>query len=168
MLGKIRRLGLYGTPIRDMIGTVHAPGEAAPATRRGQSRGQSRGTFMRRVPIRLKLTLAPRGLLTALQDERAYATLDLTGLPLLVPEPRRGFDVTRAATDEAARAFRDELARANPAVQEAYAPAVAGLATLDEGRVVVDRYGGPREAVDSAISAGRDAVKRYTAILTPL
>jgi signal transduction histidine kinase len=113
-------------------------------------------------------TLAPRALLTALQDERAYATLDLTGLPLLVPEPRRGFDVTRGATDEAARAFRDELARANPAVQEAYAPAVAGLATLDEGRVVVDRYGGPRYVVDSAISAGRDAFNRYTAIITPL
>jgi signal transduction histidine kinase len=113
-------------------------------------------------------TLAPRGLLTALQDERAYATLDLAGMPLLVPEAQRGFEVTRAATDEAARAFRDELGRASPAVQEAYAPAVAALATLDESRVVVDRYGGPREAVSNAIAVGRDSFARYTAIITPL
>ena len=113
-------------------------------------------------------TLAPRGLLTALQDERAYATLDLAGMPLLVPEGRRGIDVTRGATDEAARAFRAELSRAGPAVQDAYAPAVAGLATLDETRVVVDRYGGPRGVVDDAIAVGRDSFARYTAIIMPL
>ncbi|HET6953700.1 MAG TPA: ATP-binding protein [Acidimicrobiales bacterium] len=112
-------------------------------------------------------TISPRRLLTELQNERAYVSLDLTGSAALAPEDRRGFEVTRAATDTAALALRDDLAGKGDTVRDAYGPAVAGLAALHQVRMQIDRFGGTRGILPEAMAAAADAFARYTAIITP-
>jgi signal transduction histidine kinase len=112
-------------------------------------------------------TIGPNGLITALQNERNWASAYGVGfdeqLDLEVP----GFDATRAGTDDAFARFEQELDRRGEAARASYAPALEGLAGLPELRSEID-------AQVAAVTPGLDNIgpttelfDRYTALIAP-
>jgi signal transduction histidine kinase len=84
--------------------------------------------------------VGPGGLITHLQNERTFAAVEAVNSDdsLGVRIPVRGYDETRALTDESLAMVRQEIARRGPAVQAAYAPAIEGLEALDRLRADID------------------------------
>jgi signal transduction histidine kinase len=83
--------------------------------------------------------VGPGGLITHLQNERTYAAVKSVGSDesLGVRVPVQGYDETRALTDESLAMVRQEIAKREPEVQAAYAPALAGLDALEQLRADV-------------------------------
>jgi hypothetical protein len=53
-----------------------------------------------------RAAVGPTGVISRLQDERTWATIDLVGMHDLYPVTAEGYDATRQATDAAIRDFR--------------------------------------------------------------
>lgn len=95
----------------------------------------------------------PTGLFIGLQDERNWAAADLLGQSSVVPAEVRGFDETRAATDEALEGFEEELADSPDEVVSAYGPATENLrAGLESLRARIDSYDGVRSLEATAFT----------------
>jgi signal transduction histidine kinase len=75
-------------------------------------------------------SIGPAGLLTALQNERAFQTLRATGAQDSVELPVASAKEARVATDFALGSFRSSLDDLDPAAADAYLPA---LGTVDAG-----------------------------------
>ncbi len=106
----------------------------------------------------------PTGLITALQNERAWPAAELVGLDGHTV-PVEGYEETRRATDDAADAFRADLAGKADPIEAAFAPALAGLAELDQIRADIDGNTAPRRQTNQAFSDSIFA--RYSTVLEP-
>ena len=93
--------------------------------------------------------VGPSGLMSALQDERNWAGIELVGQgELIVPEVS-GYDKTRRLTDEAIAEFRTEVEQKGGFVADAYQPALDGLVDLEQLRADIDTNEGPKTLVDN-------------------
>jgi methyl-accepting chemotaxis protein len=89
--------------------------------------------------------VGPTGLMSALQDERNWASVELIGQTQSVTLRVTGYDETRQNTDEAIAAFERDVTEKGGAVAAAYGPALDGLAELRELRGQIDGYTGARD-----------------------
>jgi hypothetical protein len=85
-----------------------------------------------------KSAIGPSGIITALQNERTWIAVDLIGQQDAVQVPVEGYEETRARTDEAIAAFRDDLDRRGDTVSGAFQPPMDGLDALEEVRAEID------------------------------
>ncbi|HEY8546420.1 MAG TPA: ATP-binding protein [Acidimicrobiales bacterium] len=109
--------------------------------------------------------IGPNGLMSALQDERNWAVVDLIGQSGAVTLRVTGYEETRRLTDEAILAFRRDVTEKGGAVAEAYGPAIEGLADLAELRAQIDAFTGPRDLTNNDFA---DVVfSRYAALIEP-
>jgi signal transduction histidine kinase len=109
-------------------------------------------------------TSGPTGLITALQNERAWPAAELVGFDGLTV-PVEGYEETRAATDEAIAGFRGDLEGKAPAIGRAYEEALAGLDGLDAIRADIDANAAPHDADNLVFS---DSIfVRYSTLLEP-
>jgi signal transduction histidine kinase len=109
--------------------------------------------------------IGPTGLLSALQDERNWASVELIGQDGAVTLAVTGYDDTRAATDAAVEDFRDEVARRGGSVAEAYQPALDGLADLAALRQNIDDDDGERSLANNQFA---DTIfRRYAGLIAP-
>ena len=109
--------------------------------------------------------IGPTGLLSALQDERNWASVELIGQDGAVTLAVTGYDDTRAATDAAVQDFRDEVARRGGDVAAAYQPALDGLADLAALRQNIDDDNGERSLANNQFA---DTIfRRYAGLIAP-
>jgi signal transduction histidine kinase len=94
-------------------------------------------------------SIGPSGLVTALENERNYATMWMLGSETLVDLPVDSIEQSRRETDAAAAAFSDEVAEKGGDVERIYRPALDALRSLEEPRAVVDGFEGPRLIAES-------------------
>ncbi|HEY8544492.1 MAG TPA: ATP-binding protein [Acidimicrobiales bacterium] len=80
----------------------------------------------------------PNSVVNALQDERSWAVLALTGLESQFDAPVEGYDATRQATDEAIVAFRESTEEQGGSVEEVYRGTLEALAQVEEIRAEID------------------------------
>jgi signal transduction histidine kinase len=109
-------------------------------------------------------TSGPTGLITALQNERAWPAAELVGFDGLTV-PVEGYEETRTATDQAIDAFRADLEGKAPAIGRAYEEALAGLDGLPAIRADIDANTAPRNA-DNLVF-GDSIFVRYSSLLEP-
>src|SRR5215475_7146326 len=110
--------------------------------------------------------VGPSGLMSALQDERNWASIELIGEEgTIVPEVS-GYANTRRRTDRAIARFRAEVQRKGGAVAEAYRPALDGLVELGALRDDIDVNHGPKTLVDNGIFTN-DIFQRYASLIMP-
>jgi signal transduction histidine kinase len=118
-----------------------------------------------------KSAVGPSGIITALQNERTWIAVDLIGQADRVTVPVQGYSATRADTDAAVAAFRDEVARRGGVVADAYGPALAtldgadGAGGLAELRAEIDDDPAPRNLEN--MSRASELFDRYTALVEP-
>ncbi|HKE76981.1 MAG TPA: nitrate- and nitrite sensing domain-containing protein, partial [Acidimicrobiales bacterium] len=113
-----------------------------------------------------RATIGAQPLITALQRERQWAALDLVGRAEGLGLPASGYGGTRAATDDARRAFEASLARGPIAVAAAYLPAVARLDALARLRVDVDAAARP--GGDDGLRTSMAVSGRYGMLISSL
>ncbi|HEY8525629.1 MAG TPA: ATP-binding protein [Acidimicrobiales bacterium] len=114
--------------------------------------------------------IGPSGLITAIQNERNFTGLWLLGSETLVNLPVNDMEQARAATDQAYRAFRDEVARKGGDVARTYGPALEALEGehgLAAQRRLVDSYTGPRLVTQYNATADR-SFNGYTLLVGAL
>ncbi|HZA88239.1 MAG TPA: nitrate- and nitrite sensing domain-containing protein, partial [Acidimicrobiales bacterium] len=87
-------------------------------------------------------SIGPSGLITAIQNERNYASVWLLGFEDTVQLPVTSFDEAKSATNAAAAAFRADIERKGGEAEETYAPALEALDGLAEVRATVDNFEG--------------------------
>src|SRR5262245_37011758 len=83
-------------------------------------------------------TIGPNGLITALQNERNWATAYLVGVQDQLRLEKVGFEATRADTDEALAQFEKELDRRGEAARAAYSTALDSLGGRQALRQQID------------------------------
>jgi signal transduction histidine kinase len=91
--------------------------------------------------------IGPSGLITAIQNERNYTGVWLLGSEAIVDFPVDSVEEARAATDDAAAAFRSEVERKGGDVARTLGPALAALDAeggLADQRELVDGFEGDR------------------------
>jgi signal transduction histidine kinase len=110
--------------------------------------------------------IGPSGLVTALQNERNYATMWMIGTESIVDLPVDSIDGSRRATDEALAAFSTEVERKGGDVERIYAPALTALRELSTVREQVDGYTGPRVISDDPVVEG--SWHHYSRLVTAL
>jgi signal transduction histidine kinase len=113
-----------------------------------------------------RAAIGPSGVITTLQNELNFASVDLTGFGDQVSLPITGYDETRRQTDEAIDAFRDHVDGASSRVQEILDPAIDQLGALAQVRTDIDAYSGPRDVSNVAFS--QEVIDRYNALIVPL
>jgi signal transduction histidine kinase len=86
----------------------------------------------------------PAGIINRLQDERNWASVELTGLEDSYQVPVAGYDETRSVTDEAIRAFRDEVESKGGATEATFRDALRALDGLDDTRRDIDGFSAAR------------------------
>jgi signal transduction histidine kinase len=111
-----------------------------------------------------RASIGPSGLVRSLQDERTWPAIELVGFTS-VNVPVTGYDETRAATDEAIAAFREQVDGADESVKEAFAPAMAGLDALRQLRADIDGNTAPHDGLN--IGFASQVFDRYTAVIEP-
>jgi signal transduction histidine kinase len=112
-------------------------------------------------------TIGPKGLITALQDERNYATAQLVGVDKTLPLTVTGYPESRGATDAALADFEGELDKLTDAARTAYTPALEGLAALQELRAEIDvEAAKPNLGLDN-IGLTTGIFYRYTDLIEP-
>jgi signal transduction histidine kinase len=112
-----------------------------------------------------KAAIGPSGVITALQNERAWLGVALVGQEDAVNPPVRGTEATRAQTDAAIEAFHNEISHRDDVVRDAFQAAMRGLGELRDIRAHFDAEPGPRDL--SNIGAVDDVFARYTALIEP-
>jgi hypothetical protein len=108
-------------------------------------------------------SIGPSGLVTALENERNYATMWMLGSEAAVDLPVDSIEESRRATDAAAEAFEAEVERKGGDVERIYRPALDALGNLGRPRavrlaVLVDR--GHRELPIRADHVGKNIPTR--------
>jgi Nitrate and nitrite sensing len=94
-----------------------------------------------------------RELVTAVQDERNFATAYLLGFENALVMPVASVDEGAAATDEALAAFRSEVERTGGDLADAYGPVLSDLdASLPGLRQSVAEASGPRDLSRTGVS----------------
>jgi signal transduction histidine kinase len=112
-----------------------------------------------------KAAIGPSGIITALQNERAWLGVELVGQEDAVNPPVRGTEETRTQTDAAIEAFRDEITERDAVARNAFRPAMHGLDELEAIRTHFDADSGPRDL--SNIGAVDEVFARYTSLIEP-
>jgi signal transduction histidine kinase len=112
-------------------------------------------------------TIGPNGLITALQNERNWATAYLVGVQSQLRLEVSGFDETRAATDAALGQFEAELDRRGEAARAAFAPALDGLAQRDELRRRIDEDVAGTTLDLENIGTSTGVFDEFTALIEP-
>jgi signal transduction histidine kinase len=113
-----------------------------------------------------KASTGHQGLITRLQNERSWATVELVGQEDTYVLDTEGYDGTRADTDAAIAAFEDELAGEEQPVRDAFRPALEALAGLQTVRDDIDAYAGPRNLTN--IEVANEFYARYSDLIQPL
>jgi signal transduction histidine kinase len=112
-----------------------------------------------------KASTGHQGLITTLQDERSWASVELVGQQATYTLEIEGYDGTRAATDAAVAAFEAELAGEERAVREAFRPALDSLSELENVRADIDAFSGPKDLTN--IDTANEIYGRYSALIQP-
>jgi len=112
-----------------------------------------------------KASTGHQGLITTLQDERSWASVELVGQEATYTLEIEGYDGTRAATDAAVAAFEAELAGEERAVREAFRPALDSLSELENVRADIDAFSGPKDLTN--IDTANEIYGRYSALIQP-
>src|SRR5690606_688058 len=117
-----------------------------------------------------KATIAPGQLLSAVQAERAWAVLELSGHEGVLESGGAsavtGYDETRQSTDDALSQLRADVLATGGAVAEAYEPAIDGLLEeLPQIRADIDAQ---RETGNGGQLFGAQVFERYTELLEPV
>jgi signal transduction histidine kinase len=111
--------------------------------------------------------IGPNGLITALQNERTYASAYPVGVEQQVTLEVVGFEETRADTDDALARFEEELDRRGAAARSAYTAALARLQGLEELRSEVDAGAEAPERTMARIDVSTGFFDSYTAMVEP-
>jgi signal transduction histidine kinase len=111
--------------------------------------------------------IGPNGLITALQDERTYASAYPVGVEQTVKLDVVGFAETRAATDEARARFEEELDRRGEAARTAYSAALSRLEDLPQLRQNVDAGADAPVRNLDRIDVSTEFFDAYTDMVTP-
>jgi signal transduction histidine kinase len=112
-------------------------------------------------------TIGPNGLISALQDERNFASAQLVGVDQTMPLAVAGYPESRGATDAALADFEDELDKLTDAARAAYAPALDGLVALDELRAEIDVEAAKPNLSIANIGVTTVFFDEYTALIEP-
>jgi signal transduction histidine kinase len=112
-----------------------------------------------------RITVGPTGLITALQNERIWAVVELIGYQDDVSVPVEGYERTRAETDEAVDRFRAEVGDVGGAATRAYAPALDGLDALQQLRDEIDTSENARRIEN--VPFANDMFSRYADLIMP-
>jgi signal transduction histidine kinase len=113
-----------------------------------------------------RAAVGPGGLISVIQNERAWPALELTGSADLLELPIEDYAETRAQTDEAITKFEAELADLGPEAVAAYAPAMSGLDKLDQLRADIDADAtSPNHGANANNDFSDQIYARYTAIM---
>jgi hypothetical protein len=112
-----------------------------------------------------RISIGPAGVVTALQDERAWTILDLIGSAGDVPLPVADQETARRNTDEALERFRAEVGDVGGLAADAYGPALEAVAGLEALRADVDGSDQPHDLTN--IPLADDVFGRYSALVTP-
>src|SRR5690606_7024262 len=110
--------------------------------------------------------LGPQGLLTALQNDRNWASSHLIGAESQVELEVESYEGTRAATDKARADFERELAGGSSTAREAYAPALRSLDEVTTLRSDVDALAAGNRGFDN-VPAMTEIFDRYTELIEP-
>jgi signal transduction histidine kinase len=113
-----------------------------------------------------KASTGHQGLITTLQNERSWASVELVGQQDTYVLDTEGYDGTRAETDAAIAAFEDELAGEEQPVRDAFTPALEALAELQTVRDDIDAYAGPKDL--NNIETANEVYRRYSDLIQPL
>jgi signal transduction histidine kinase len=111
-------------------------------------------------------TDGPSGLLTALQDERSWAAVELIGQGGIVTVNVEGYDETRHNTDEALAGFRRRLEDEDADTAAIFTDALKQLDVLTTVRQKIDDFDEPRGIQNTAF--GDQTFSEYGEIITPL
>ncbi|MGH9110891.1 MAG: nitrate- and nitrite sensing domain-containing protein [Acidimicrobiales bacterium] len=111
-------------------------------------------------------SVGPSGLITAIQNERNYAGVWLLGFADVVEMPVTSFDEAKAATDQAAKAFRADIERKSGDAETTYASALEALDDLTEAREQIDSFEG--ELQPSNIDISDPNFQIYTDVVVDL
>jgi hypothetical protein len=130
-----------------------------------------RSTAQRRDAVQDQTDLAraaigPSGLITSVQDELNWSSVELTGFQEQVSLRVNGYDETRRRTDAAIDELRRTVDGASSRVQEAFAPALTGLGALSELRADIDADPEPHDVTNFPFS--QEVIDRYNALILPL
>jgi signal transduction histidine kinase len=110
----------------------------------------------------------PTGLLTALQDERSWAAVDVIGQGGQFTLAVEGYDLTRHNVDEAVAGFRDFLAHSGEETRQAYAAPMEGIEDrLAEIRERIDSSPLPHMIGDDQVEFGNATFALYGEVLNP-
>src|SRR5262245_9795918 len=112
-------------------------------------------------------TIGPNGLITALQNERNWATAYLVGVQSQLRLEVSGFDDTRAATDKALDQFEQELDRRGSEARAAFAPALDGLAGREQLRRRIDEDVAGSQLDFGNIGTSTEVFDEFTALIEP-
>jgi HAMP domain-containing protein len=112
-----------------------------------------------------KAAIGPSGIITALQNERTWLAVELIGQQGSVEVPVEGYEETRAQTDEAIQAFRDDLAGRGDTVTEVFQEPLDGLDALQDLRGEIDASTAPRDP--NNIEFAGQIFDRYTTLIEP-
>jgi signal transduction histidine kinase len=113
-----------------------------------------------------KASTGHQGLITRLQNERSWASVELVGQEATYVLDTEGYEDTRAETDAAIAAFEAELAGEEQAVRDAFQPAVEALSGLEGVRAEIDAYAGPK-TLDN-IDTANEIYASYSELIQPL
>jgi signal transduction histidine kinase len=108
----------------------------------------------------------PAGIITRLQDERTWASIELVGMTSGYEVPMAGYPETRAATDEAIAAFRAEVESSGGAVESTYRDAIGALDELAAIRRDIDATPPERSVANMPLATA--VYDRYSALVQAL
>ncbi len=111
--------------------------------------------------------IGPNGLITALQNERTYASAYPVGVEQQLTLDVVGFAETRADTDDAMDRFEEELDRRGEAARAAYTAALSRLEDLPELRAQVDAGANAPERTMARIEVSTGFFVAYTDMIEP-
>jgi signal transduction histidine kinase len=113
-----------------------------------------------------KAATGHQGLITTLQNERSWASVELVGQQDTYVLETEGYEGTRAETDAAIAAFEAQLADEEKPVRDAFLPAMEALSGLESVRADIDAFSGKRD-LDN-IDTANEIYARYSELLQPL
>ena len=112
-------------------------------------------------------TVGPNGLITALQNERNWATAYMVGVQDQLRLESIGFEATRADTDAALDQFEQELDHRGEAASAAYSTALDSLAGRQALRQRIDAETAGAQLGMQNIGASTGVFDEYTALIEP-
>ena len=113
-----------------------------------------------------KAATGHQGLITTLQNERSWASVELVGQEDTYVLETEGYEGTRAETDAAIAAFEAELADEEQPVRDAFLPALEALAGLESVRAEIDAFSGTKDLTN--IGTANEFYGRYSELIQPL